>query len=1440
MIERTFQNVPKEDIEKADDYGFLVDLGWFGGTTWQDLLCSKRVLIISEAGAGKTYECQAQCTLLRDRGEPAFFVELASLASQPLRDLLDNDEAAQLDAWRVSQSDMATFFLDSIDELTLSVGSFRQALKNLKNAVDGKLGQTRIVITTRPIPIDEKLVLEMLPVPGPPSPLEGSQEESFANHAMRRGLGKSSRPDSDEISTWRRVALIPLSEAQIGEFARLQGVSNPEQLLAELKRRDALTFARRPQDLIELCADWKAHKRIRSHCEQVRENVRVKLLPRDDRREPAELSPGKALAGASRLALALLVTRRTAIRHNAAADVAPQEAALEPSIILADWKPDERKALLERPLFSFASYGRVRFHHRSVTEYLAAQRLRKLCSHGMSLRALKRLLLAETHGRTIVRPSMRPVAGWLALTERGVFELLRDHEPAVLLNEGDPESLTDDQRIQTLRAYVQRYGAGGWRGLAVPYIQIHRFAAPHLAAEIRRLWERRVENPEVREILLEIMAEGRIGECVDIAHAVAWDAEASEGERLRGLDVLIALEEPRLVDIANAMVAEDAYWPDALTRSATVRMFPRHLSVGQLCQILGRVQVQKRSVTDLNWQLARLIEKQEFDASTLEALRDGLVGLLSEGLRWQKDWPHVVTERPHLSSTLAATCMRGLADSMSDAWLRASVLALRIPDREHGSDDAWSALKEKLKNLPADDNARLFWAEDALLQSLHAVDDPWQRLCELALDDGPVEIRPDRDIAWISRALGDTSRAPADRALLLQAAFQLSPNQETRSEHLTKLRPLVADQADLLAIVDQLLKPPQLTKEQRDWKRQDAQRKQKRDRQEARNRASWIEFWREVAHHPDRAFTPGRSRQTAYNLWRAMSGEGDYSQKSGWNRRLIESHFDKATADRLRRTLMDIWRQDRPSLASERPASERNTYLLSWRLGLAALYAEAEDPRWAAELSHDEAMLAARYAPLELNGLPAWMDDLIASHPVAVDTTLGEELTWELRQPMGEHHHSMLLQAIHHASTAVSAGFLPRLQIWLDASADRVDAEANSSAMAERTRQVVGTLIEHGDPDVHAHVLAFAQQRLDADLPNELAFVWLPTLIRLDPVLGVDVLEHRLRSVEPAERSQAVTWFGAVFGDRVHPIDFRDGSFTPDLLLRLCRLVYQHVRPEHDARHEGVYAPDVRDDAERARSDLWSALLATKGEDGWSTKQVMASDPLFARLRDRILAVADEHWAQEVDSLILDEKQAADLDRTYEAPVTTNEALFGLMKDRLADLDELLRSDASPREEWAAITQERVMRRAITRELSRAANGLYTVDQEAVTGEEKETDIRLRSRASDHEAVIELKLAENWSARDLRDAIGSQLVERYLVTENRSTGCLLVTLAKDRTWKHPDTGARIGPSELKALLCEEAERVMDSKGRTLSIAVHVLDLRAPSRGGSENATPRHL
>ena len=285
-------------------------------------------------------------------------------------------------------------------------------------------------------------------------------------------------------------------------------------------------------------------------------------------------------------------------------------------------------------------------------------------------------------------------------------------------------------------------------------------------------------------------------------------------------------------------------------------------------------------------------------------------------------------------------------------------------------------------------------------------------------------------------------------------------------------------------------------------------------------------------------------------------------------------------------------------------------------------------------------------------------------------------------------------------------------------------------------------MLKHGDEDTHAHVLAVARERLQDELPEELAFVWLPTLMRVDPELGASALEDRIRTVEPGELSEAVKWFSVLFGERHDAINLKTPAFTPQLLLRLLRLAYSHVRSVDDAEHEGSYSPDTRDHAERARNGIVNALFEVKGEEGWAAKLEMANDPLCAQFKDHIIAVAEEHWAQEIDSVAFDETQAIALDKTGEAPASTNEAMFAIMSDRLADLDELLLRDTSPRDLWAGITDEKIMRREIARQLQNTANGLYKVDQEAVTADEKETDIRLRSVVSEHEAVIELKLAE--------------------------------------------------------------------------------------------------
>uniref|UniRef100_A0A486XV98 Uncharacterized protein n=1 Tax=Rheinheimera sp. BAL341 TaxID=1708203 RepID=A0A486XV98_9GAMM len=530
MIIRSFQDIPEGKNNDVDFPPFSTDLGRGKGSTWDSLLQSKRILIISEAGTGKTYECRTQAKHLWANGEPAFFLELATLANEDVRGQLDGDEETRLDNWLTSQSEVATFFLDSVDELKLTKGSFEIALKRLKKCIKNQLHRARIIITTRPIPYDKKLVEEILPVPK--TPITRSNEDTFALIAIGEYSKSKEHDSSIESPDWRFVALNPLSDELILQFSRIQGVSEPEVLLNELQRRNAQEFARRPQDLIELCADWCVHKRIRTHRDQVSTNVRIKLLPRKEGDEPAQLSVEKAIEGASRLALAVQMTRRLTIQYGSASDVGDEEVALDPTVILSDWQQNEIKALLERPIFGFASYGRVRFHHRSVAEYLAAERLVVLRSRGIPFQAIKRLLFAETKGKIIVRPSKRSIAGWLALRENRIFELLRDNEPAVLMNEGDPESLSQTQRNQVLRAFADCYGLGGWRGLQVPRIQVHRFATKELADEINRIWCNGVENPDVREVLLDLVEVGSIEACTDLAFNVVHNTEAPDVERV--------------------------------------------------------------------------------------------------------------------------------------------------------------------------------------------------------------------------------------------------------------------------------------------------------------------------------------------------------------------------------------------------------------------------------------------------------------------------------------------------------------------------------------------------------------------------------------------------------------------------------------------------------------------------------------------------------------------------------------------------------------------------------------------------------------------------------------------------------------------------------------------------------------------------------------------
>lgn len=487
--------------------------------------------------------------------------------------------------------------------------------------------------------------------------------------------------------------------------------------------------------------------------------------------------------------------------------------------------------------------------------------------------------------------------------------------------------------------------------------------------------------------------------------------------------------------------------------------------------------------------------------------------------------------------------------------------------------------------------------------------------------------------------------------------------------------------------------------------------------------------------------------------------------------------------------MMAAWRQDKPTLRSERPDDEKGTFLVKWQFGLAGIAAEAEDANWAKRLTEEEAALACRYAPIELNGFPSWLGSLAVEYPAAVDRVLGEELGHSLREAADSDLYSSFLQDINHASAIIAALFVPRIRAWLS-EITKVGSKPNISRLGQNLRQAIEILIKNGNDDDRRFIELIAGQRLADGLAAPFANVWLPALLHLNPDAGVEALEKGLKDSAVSTTGAGVQLFAEQF-NRDHGgigVDLRAPGFTPPLLLRLLRLAYQHVRIGDDAHHEGSYSPDTRDNAESGRNAILNALLSTTGPEGWVVKLEMADDPLFSHFKDRAIALAQERAAEEADNVPLTESEYAILDKTGEPPPTTREAMFALIRDRLDDIEDLLLQDTSPRELWASITDEHIMRRELARTLQVAGKQSYTIDQESVTADEKETDIRFRSTASKQQGIVELKLADERTGPDLFKTIRDQLLTKYMAADECRAGCLLVTIAKDRQWDHPTSG----------------------------------------------------
>lgn len=1418
---RSFFDLDKDSVDEAESIAMMRRYGFGKTSGWDDLLKSRLILLLSEAQAGKTFECQAQQEAMWVAGEAAFYVELSSVAHQPWSELRDPEETKRLERWRRTDAEMATVFLDSVDELALTQGNFRTALRNVANDLQGHMDRVRVVLTSRPLPVDRKLFERTFETPLVAPKLD---ENDFAALALGKKRDEKPKDAPPEI---RFVALMPLSSEDVATVAAAKGVSDTQAFIGALRKSSMMDFMRRPQDVIEAAAAWiELDGSFGTHAQQEAFDIRSRLRANPERND-RPLSDAHSIEGAARLALAVVLTQRLTIQHNVNRDAGDATPVVDPGIILDDWDDDDRKALLERPLFGFASYGRVRFHNRLAFEFLAAQRLSDLLERGLSRRAVRRLLVVKTaQGFDAIRPSLRDVAAWLSLRQRWVFDLAISLDPALLMNLGDPGSFEIEQRQKVLVEYVERFGKGGWRGLSVPEIQVHRIADAALGPIVNEHFES-VENPEVQQMLLDLIAQAPLPNCAAIARDVVWNPDFGRYVRSDGLDALIALGDPELAAIADRLTKGPEPWDHRFARLAIYKLFPAHMSVGQLIAILGWVEETRSTGMELTRILPTLVEK--LDYGQLRELHNALVPLVDEGLRFDTNLHAAENERPHLVHFLAQVCARLVADGeMIPADAASAAMAAELARSVRSGESVPNSLNEAIDTAAPVIRRDIFVADVALLRRLHPSKPRLELFMELVWR-GVLRFQP-RDEEWMRELARDLNAAADVRAaVVLVETYNFARSTEDERAHLEALKPLLVDDAELASFLDDQLKPRDQSRQQRRYEICDRRRKLRQERRDAKARANWIGFWRELKDDPEKAFAPDRAESTARNLHRVMKQSGATNLSSGWDRKVIEDHLGAGVADSLRLALKPIWRCETPLLRHERSPSDHGMRWERWTLALVAIAAEAEDPKWVEGLTAGEAEQAIRYATLNWSNFPTWLDDLAATHPERVDRLIGAELTWSLGTAASEQGYSMLLQDIDTAQLGLAKLFLPRIRTWLESTGGLPSAKDDVEGAARRMDQAISIILKFGDDDDHGFLKDMASSTLVRGTNDPFAHIWLPALFALDPEAAVDRLEALCSGVAVSRESVVVDWIAQLFGhaNRGRGVRIKQPGLSGKQIIRLLRLAYLHVDRADDAVHEGSYSPDRRDDAESGRDTLLYALMELGGLEGWAAKQEIADDPMFIHLRDRLQTLAREKSASEADNLAMRPDEVRKLDTNREPGPRTPAEMFALMSDRIADVRDRLLNDDSPIELWTSARDERVMRKAIAEHLGTHAAGAYTVAQESVTADEKETDIRLRSTVNAVEGVIELKIGDkrNYSGASLRTTITEQLVDKYLAPQGRRSGILLITRSTRVRWQDPDSGASMDFEALIGMLANEAKRIEGGYPDEIFLDAAGLDLK---------------
>ncbi|EIE01353.1 hypothetical protein [Leptospira licerasiae] len=1390
-------------IEKDESFGSYYEDYHIGFNSvilsWENLLSNKLVVILSEAGTGKTVELINKAQELKEQGKYSFCIKIESIPSNFDYSFVVGS-IREFQEWKNSET-QGWIFLDSVDEAKLiSRTNFDIALRKFYQILGSKINQSNIYITSR---VSEWRTKEDF-------------RKVYSSHINALSQFKTGLDESIPLELLI-VNLMDLDDRMIREFLQFIGVNKIDQFLHEVDLKGANLFLKRPIDLEELAQYWMKNHKIGGYVALLENNIELRLGESNETYHD-NLSLNELKEGVQKLAGGVTLTGIPKIKLP---ECESSISGLNIQKLFPDWEKDKLNRLLARPIFSPAIYGTVAFYHRIPREYLAAKWFLRLYEARSSKYKIEEILFKKKYSEEFIAPGLKAICAWIAQEKPEIFDKVLQIAPEVLLTEGSPSEYNPNTKILILREFCRKYSNKPFGRFGFDIFSIRRFATnSNIGNEVKELLVDYLENKEIREFLLRLIWQGEYTECAEIALEIVNNDNFDEYSRIVCIRYISTLPDIAFQEnVLGSLLKKDKY-KISLILECIDCFSSASLKVELMLEFLSNV----RSLTFKENARFRDVFVKYF--TKLNQI--GLINLVS-GINSivYKESVNIAIE---------------VQNSSEFSWFRepTRLLCAYIIKKRNLNDNNKELIKLILFcSLWTDDHSgfenRGELKELILLNERLALDLIWQD-CDLFFVKNEREGKKDfpeptiSNIYFIHHSLWEIGKISFDlairsfqeqvdikkRKLALRISYLLYLKYKNKKNN----QILKDNVKDNIELKEELIK---IVKEQRNYRRSErawGKRSQININSEKRN----LQRQAEVKKSIEMIFQNSKVGDLDLQAIEIALGKLQYEVDPKFdfqseNVEILKENFGDEFVENYARISMQLWRLLKPSFRSERIKSD-NHYLRKYALigiGFEVFHSNV----FFKNLNVAEVELLCRYAFLEYH-FPNWFESLYLNYSKEVEVLLLREIEYEMKLPAEEQDSifDFLLHAISSSFDELKQSIKNKILKLLY----EIPIE-NIRLLTDATR----CLIKLSDYD-RTILINIAERRLVTDR-LDLRIFWFCLLVTVDPESGINRFENYVRSQVVVNQKEIVGNFIRSLCNRTRAT-FDIGRLSSENVYSLYKLSYEFIKYEEDnIRLEGVpHQVDIRDEEQMSRGFILSYLCDIPGEETYNKLIELSEIHPVIELRPNFLRMAreraendSERYFQKLDDILEFEKG------NVRKPESLGD-LHELSMDHVFEIKSALELGESSEAKLLISVLEADIRNHLKNRLEDLSRGNYRVEQEIQFSDGNRTDLRLINNRISGSITLELKVVENLSFLDLIKGLRDQLIGKYLLDKNSKYGIYILFNRSTRNWDSPSTGEKIGFVQVVDELNTLAKGFIEESKKSIE-AVLVIGIDLTLKGG---------